>query len=149
MIPGHYDRAQVKNTSSLRSSIVEQLIRATTPEGELVTRATLDREALLLNEIPGVTAQVSMASGTKPGTTTPEITVTPGKRYGGYVGLDNQGDRTTGRGRVMMGGYANNLLGLGDQLRVDVLLSLIHISCMPGSRRTLSVFRFRINAASR
>lgn len=62
-----------------------------------------------------------MATGTKPGTTTPEITVTPGKRYGGYVGLDNQGDRTTGRGRVMMGGYANNLLGLGDQLRVDVL----------------------------
>lgn len=121
VIPGHYDRAQVKNTSSLRSSIVEQLIRATTPEGELVTRATLDREALLLNEIPGVKTQVSMATGTKPGTTTPEITVTPGKRYGGYVGLDNQGDRTTGRGRVMMGGYANNLLGLGDQLRVDVL----------------------------
>lgn len=121
VVPGRYDRAQIKNTSALRSSVAERMIRTATPEGELVTRATLDREALLLNEIPGVTAQVSMASGTKSGTTTPGITLTPGKTYGGYVGLDNQGDRTTGRNRVMLGGYVNNLAGLGDQLRVDVL----------------------------
>ncbi|EBV8523523.1 ShlB/FhaC/HecB family hemolysin secretion/activation protein, partial [Salmonella enterica subsp. enterica serovar Larochelle] len=31
------------------------------------------------------------------------------------------GDPTTGRSRVMAGGYANNLLGQGDQLRVDLL----------------------------
>ncbi|EAO6704033.1 ShlB/FhaC/HecB family hemolysin secretion/activation protein, partial [Salmonella enterica] len=30
-------------------------------------------------------------------------------------------DPTTGRSRAMLGGYANNLLGLGDQLRVDLL----------------------------
>lgn len=121
VVPGRYDRARIKNTSALQSSVAERMIRAATPEGELVTRATLDREALLLNEIPGVTAQVSMASGTKSGTTTPEITLAPGKTYGAYVGLDNQGDRTTGRSRVMLGGYVNNLAGLGDQLRVDVL----------------------------
>lgn len=121
VVPGRYDRAQIKNTSALRSSVAGRMVRAATPEGELVTRATLDREALLLNEIPGVTAQVSMASGTKSGTTTPEITLAPGKTYGTYVGLDNQGDRTTGRSRVMLGGYVNNLAGLGDQLRVDVL----------------------------
>ncbi|WP_227740053.1 POTRA domain-containing protein [Achromobacter xylosoxidans] len=121
VIPGRYDRAQIKNTSALRSSVAERMIRGATPEGELVTRTTLDREALLLNEIPGVTAQVSMASGTKSGTTTPEITLAPGKAYGAYVGLDNQGDGTTGRSRVMLGGYVNNLAGLGDQLRIDVL----------------------------
>ncbi|EDR5179071.1 ShlB/FhaC/HecB family hemolysin secretion/activation protein, partial [Salmonella enterica] len=44
-----------------------------------------------------------------------------GKRFGGYVGLDNQGDPTTGRSRVMAGVYANGLLGYGDQLRVDLL----------------------------
>ncbi|MGG2419590.1 ShlB/FhaC/HecB family hemolysin secretion/activation protein [Ralstonia pseudosolanacearum] len=121
VIPGRYDRAQIKNTSALRSSVADRMIRAATPEGELVTRATLDREALLLNEIPGVTAQLSMASGTKSGTTTPEISLAPGKTYGAYIGLDNQGDRSTGRSRVMLGGYVNNLAGLGDQLRVDVL----------------------------
>ncbi|EOG3230711.1 ShlB/FhaC/HecB family hemolysin secretion/activation protein, partial [Salmonella enterica] len=62
-----------------------------------------------------------MKAGDRQGTTAPDITLTPGKRYGGYAGLDNQGDPTTGRSRVMVGGYVNNLLGLGDQLRVDLL----------------------------
>ncbi|EMF3491484.1 ShlB/FhaC/HecB family hemolysin secretion/activation protein, partial [Salmonella enterica] len=31
------------------------------------------------------------------------------------------GDPNTGRSRVMAGGYANNLLGVGDQLRMDIL----------------------------
>lgn len=86
-----------------------------------MTREQLEREALLLGEIPGVNARVSMTTGSLQGTTTPEITLTPGQRFGGYIGLDNQGDPTTGRSRVMLGGYANNLLGLGDQLRVDLL----------------------------
>lgn len=47
--------------------------------------------------------------------------MTPGQRVGGYIGLDNQGDPNTGRSRVMAGVYANNLLGLGDQLKVDLL----------------------------
>ncbi|EKO1025442.1 ShlB/FhaC/HecB family hemolysin secretion/activation protein, partial [Salmonella enterica subsp. enterica] len=105
----------------LRSLVVQRLVRTTTPEGDVLTRAQLEREALLLSEIPGVNAQVTMKAGSRQGTTTPEITLTPGQRFGGYVGLDNQGDPTTGRSRVMAGGYANNLLGLGDQLRVDLL----------------------------
>ncbi|EJE2441408.1 ShlB/FhaC/HecB family hemolysin secretion/activation protein, partial [Salmonella enterica] len=116
-----YDGAQINNSTGLRSPVVQRLVRTTTPEGDVLTRAQLEREALLLSEIPGVNAQVTMKAGSRQGTTTPEITLTPGQRFGGYVGLDNQGDPTTGRSRVMAGGYANNLLGLGDQLRVDLL----------------------------
>ncbi|EHB8435938.1 ShlB/FhaC/HecB family hemolysin secretion/activation protein [Salmonella enterica] len=121
IIPGHYDRARISNTSSLRTPLAERLVRTTTPEGGVVTRRSLEREALLLSEVPGVNAQVAMKAGDRQGTTAPDITLTPGKRYGGYAGLDNQGDPTTGRSRVMVGGYVNNLLGLGDQLRVDLL----------------------------
>ncbi|EKF5089644.1 ShlB/FhaC/HecB family hemolysin secretion/activation protein [Salmonella enterica] len=121
IIPGRYDNAHVNNTSAVQNSVVARLVRTTTPAGDVVTRKQLEREALLLSEIPGVNAQVSMKAGSQPGTTTPEITLTPGQQYGGYVGLDNQGDPTTGRSRIMAGGYANNLLGLGDQLRVDLL----------------------------
>lgn len=121
IIPGHYDRARVTNTSFLRTSLAERLVHTTTPEGDAVTRGALEREALLLSEIPGVNAQVAMKAGDRQGTTAPEVTLTPGQRSGGYIGLDNQGDPTTGRSRVMAGGYANNLLGLGDQLRVDLL----------------------------
>ncbi|EAT0258296.1 ShlB/FhaC/HecB family hemolysin secretion/activation protein [Salmonella enterica] len=121
IIPGHYDKARVSNTSSLRTSLAGRLVRTSTPEGNVVTRRSLEREALLFSEIPGVNAQVSMKAGDRQGTTSPDITLMSGQRFGGYIGLDNQGDPTTGRSRVMAGGYANNLLGLGDQLRVDLL----------------------------
>ncbi|EDV5630263.1 ShlB/FhaC/HecB family hemolysin secretion/activation protein [Salmonella enterica subsp. enterica] len=121
IIPGRYDEAQITNSSSLRTVVAQHLVRSTTPEGDVLTRRQLEREALLLSEIPGVTAQVAMKAGSRQGTTTPDITLTQGKAFGAYAGLDNQGDPTTGRSRVMVGGYANNLLGLGDQLRLDVL----------------------------
>ncbi|EFT9957583.1 ShlB/FhaC/HecB family hemolysin secretion/activation protein [Salmonella enterica] len=121
IIPGRYDSEQITNSSGLHDSVVQRLVHTTTPQGEVVTRMQLEREALLLSEIPGVNARVAMKTGRLQGTTTPEIILTPGQQFGGYIGLDNQGDPTTGRSRVMAGGYANNLLGLGDQLRVDLL----------------------------
>ncbi len=121
IIPGRYDSEQITNTSGLRHSVVQRLVRTTTPEGDILTRAALEREALLLSEIPGVNARVAMKAGSRQGTTTPEVTLAPGQRFGGYAGLDNQGDPNTGRSRVMAGGYANNLLGAGDQLRMDML----------------------------
>ncbi|HCZ4970076.1 TPA: ShlB/FhaC/HecB family hemolysin secretion/activation protein [Salmonella enterica subsp. enterica serovar Saintpaul str. CFSAN004160] len=121
IIPGRYDSAHISNTSSVSTTVAQRLVSTTTPQGEVVTRRQLEREALLLGEIPGVNARVAMKTGSQQGTTAPDITLTPGQRFGGYIGLDNQGDPTTGRSRVMAGGYANNLLGAGDQLRVDLL----------------------------
>ncbi|ECC4542559.1 ShlB/FhaC/HecB family hemolysin secretion/activation protein [Salmonella enterica] len=121
IIPGRYDSAQVSNASALRSSVVERMVRTTTPQGDVVTRKQLERVALLLNEIPGVSAGVSLKEGQKSGTSALDISVKPGKRLGGYVGLDNQGNTVTGRSRVMAGFYASELLGFGDQLRVDLL----------------------------
>ncbi|ENZ5935226.1 ShlB/FhaC/HecB family hemolysin secretion/activation protein [Salmonella enterica subsp. enterica serovar Newport] len=121
IIPGRYDSAQVSNASALRSSVVERMVRTTTPKGEVVTRKQLERVALLLNEMPGVSAAVSLKEGQKSGTSALDISVKPGKRLGGYVGLDNQGNTVTGRSRVMAGFYASELLGFGDQLRVDLL----------------------------
>ncbi|EBR9315033.1 ShlB/FhaC/HecB family hemolysin secretion/activation protein [Salmonella enterica subsp. enterica serovar Muenchen] len=121
VVPGRYDESQMTNSSALHTAVAQRLVRSTTPEGDVLTRGQLEREALLLSEIPGVNAQVAMKAGNRQGTTTPEITLTQDRRFGGYAGLDNQGDPTTGRSRVMAGGYANNLLGLGDQLRMDVL----------------------------
>lgn len=121
VIPGRYDRARIGNTSPLRDGLAQQMVRSATPEGEVLTRERLEREALLLNEVPGVNARVSMKSGSTRGTITPDITLTPGKRFGGYAGLDNQGDRTTGRSRMMAGFYANGLLGTGDRLQADLL----------------------------
>lgn len=121
VIPGKYDHATLHNSSRLRDAQAMRMVNAGTPAGTVVTKGGLERTALLLAEVPGVEAQVALKSGSQPGTSAPEVTLTPGKRVGGYVGLDNQGDPTTGRSRVMAGVYANGLLGYGDQLRVDLL----------------------------
>lgn len=121
IIPGKYDNASLSNTSTLKSLQANRMVSSLAPADSVVTKAGLERMALVLNEVPGGNAQVALKSGSLRGTSAPDITLTPGKRFGGYVGLDNQGDPTTGRSRVMAGMYANELLGYGDQLRVDLL----------------------------
>lgn len=121
VIPGKYDNAAVNNSSELKYSQAVRMVSVNSPAGAVVTKASLERLALLLNEVPGVGAQVALKSGALTGTSALDIALGPGKLFGGYVGLDNQGDPTTGRDRVMAGMYANELLGYGDQLRVDLL----------------------------
>ncbi|MBE8614370.1 ShlB/FhaC/HecB family hemolysin secretion/activation protein [Morganella morganii] len=121
VLPGRYDTARISNSSSLRNTAVERILSATAPVGQVVLKNDLERTALLLSEIPGVTSRVSLTSGNKAGTTAPDITVEQGKRLSGYLGLDNQGDPATGRSRVLGGAVINNLTGLGDQLRFDAL----------------------------
>ncbi|EAY4774904.1 ShlB/FhaC/HecB family hemolysin secretion/activation protein [Salmonella enterica] len=121
VMPGRYDDPLIRNTSSLRGSLIRQVVSAALPVGQVVKKNDLERGALLLSEIPGVSSQVSLMPGSLPGTTTPEIVVKNGKRVGGWLGLDNQGDATTGRNRLLGGGVFSNLAGLGDQLRIDGL----------------------------
>ncbi|MFS6817715.1 ShlB/FhaC/HecB family hemolysin secretion/activation protein [Citrobacter meridianamericanus] len=120
--PGVFDTPTIRNSSELSTSVVERIVSATTPSGDVVNRRSLERAALLLGDIPGIRpAAIVMRPGTLPGSTAMDITVSPGQRMGGYVGLDNAGVDSTGRSRVMAGIQANELLGQGDQLKVDVL----------------------------
>ncbi|EHZ8203552.1 ShlB/FhaC/HecB family hemolysin secretion/activation protein, partial [Salmonella enterica] len=121
VVAGKYDSASVSNTSRLHTSQAMRMVSAEAPAGSVVTRNGLERMALLLADVPGVSSQVALKPGSLPGTSSVDVTLTPGKRVGGYVGLDNLGDPTTGRSRVMAGLYANELLGYGDRLRVDLL----------------------------
>ncbi|HEC8062274.1 TPA: ShlB/FhaC/HecB family hemolysin secretion/activation protein [Salmonella enterica subsp. enterica serovar Potsdam] len=121
VVAGKYDSASVSNTSHLKTSQAMRMVSAAAPAGSVVTRSGLERMALLLAEVPGISSQVALKSGSLPGTSSAEVALTPGQSVGGYVGLDNMGDQTTGRSRVMAGLYANELMGYGDRLRVDLL----------------------------
>ncbi|ECX9641806.1 ShlB/FhaC/HecB family hemolysin secretion/activation protein [Salmonella enterica subsp. enterica] len=133
IIAGRYDTSTIHNATALRDSVVQRIVSTTTPSGEVVRRGTLERVALLLSEIPGVNAQVALKAGEKTGTSALDINLEPGPQFGGYVGMDNQGNASTGRSRAMLGAYANNLLGLGDQLRVDVMDAYEHSDLFNGA----------------
>ncbi|ELH6655495.1 two-partner secretion system transporter EtpB (plasmid) [Escherichia coli] len=126
VLPGTADRATVSNTAPVRDDFLTRMVSAATPEGQPVLRKQAERLSLLLNEIPGVEASVSLKPGEKSGTTAVVTDVRPGQRAGGYVGLDNQGSQSTGRSRVLGGAYVNSLLGTGDQLRLDGAVGYEH-----------------------
>ncbi|EQA8868208.1 ShlB/FhaC/HecB family hemolysin secretion/activation protein [Citrobacter braakii] len=121
VVIGHYAAGQIKNASTLRTSVVQRIVSTATPEGGVIRLAHLEREALLLSELPGVNAHVSLLPGTQPGTSSPTVDLTPGARIAGYAGLDNQGNEVTGRSRAMAGLQVNNPLGLGDQLNLELM----------------------------
>ncbi|HIA7312466.1 TPA: POTRA domain-containing protein, partial [Escherichia coli] len=126
VLPGTADRAVVHNTAPIRDSILTRMVSAATPEGQPVLRRQAERLSLLLNEIPGVEAGVSLKPGGQSGTTAVVVDTRPGQRAGGYVGLDNQGTQSTGRSRLLGGAYVNALLRTGDQLRLDGAVGYEH-----------------------
>ncbi|SQP89488.1 ShlB/FhaC/HecB family hemolysin secretion/activation protein [Escherichia coli] len=126
VLPGTTDRAVVHNTAPVRDSILTRMVSAATPEGQPVLRRQAERLSLLLNEIPGVEAGVSLKPGGQSGTTAVVVDTRPGQRAGGYVGLDNQGTQSTGRSRLLGGAYVNALLRTGDQLRLDGAVGYEH-----------------------
>lgn len=121
IIVGRYDAGKIRNASTMKTSVAQRLVSTTTPQGGVISRAQLEREALLLSELPGVSARVSLVPGDTPGTSAPVVDIQPGSRISGYAGLDNQGDKTTGRSRAVAGLQVNNPLGLGDRLSLDLM----------------------------
>ncbi|HHJ3326972.1 TPA: ShlB/FhaC/HecB family hemolysin secretion/activation protein [Escherichia coli] len=133
VIPGRFDDSSANGHSRLRDGILRRMLDATTPAGDVIRRSQLERLALLLNETPGVKAQVALQTGKTPGTAAVNVTVSDDKRVGGYVGTDNLGSSTTGRGRLMGGFYAGELLRTGDLLQADALLTYEHTDILTGS----------------
>ncbi len=90
--------------------------------GALVTDAALERQLLLLNDLPGLKARATLSPGQKFGTSVVEVETTQ-KIFGASLGLNNTGTKATGRNRVDAGVEFNNPLWLGDQLTLRAIRS--------------------------
>lgn len=118
--PGQLGEAQINNTSSLSDGVARRMMSVGLPAGSVPVLAKLERTALLLGEIPGVRTELILHPGQVTGSTQTAVSVLPGKRFGGYVGMDNAGTQNTGRSRAMAGVYASELMGQGDLLKLDL-----------------------------
>ncbi|BBI48424.1 hypothetical protein HORIV_08450 [Vreelandella olivaria] len=83
----------------------------------------LERTALLLGDLPGISVTPVMRPGEEPGTGDLEVDIAADRRVESYVGADNHGSRASGEGRAMVGAQANRLLKVGDELSVTALYS--------------------------
>lgn len=135
IIAGRLDNPEVNNLSRLNTDFATAVIESNSCSKEVgffgnkdcaaspAELSRLERTALILNEIPGVDADLALKPGTQSGMTRIYADITLGQPAMGYIGIDNQGNDYSGHNRLLAGGAANNLTGWGDQLRTDLILS--------------------------
>ncbi|MFC4526323.1 ShlB/FhaC/HecB family hemolysin secretion/activation protein [Dyella halodurans] len=126
VIEARYDQVQVTNQSRVRTSLLDATL-SPLQSGQLVTQQTLDRQLLLLNDLPGVQAHAVLGPGSQPGTSNLNVDAQALPPVTGNLTLDNAGDRFTGRTRLGGNVAVNNLAGLGDQLTAGLLTSDEHM----------------------
>lgn len=90
--------------------------------GGLVTDAALERQLLLLNDLPGMRARATLAPGQAFGSTVVELD-TQEKFIGVSLGANNSGSRETGRVRLDGSVEVNNPFKLGDQFTLRAIRS--------------------------
>jgi hemolysin activation/secretion protein len=126
VIEARYDQVQLDNHSRVQSSLLKATL-SPLQSGQLVSQDLLDRQLLLLNDLPGVQAHSALGPGSAPGTSDLSVDAQPLPAVSGNVTLDNGGDRYTGRVRLGGNVAVNNLAGIGDQLSVGLLASDGHM----------------------
>lgn len=83
----------------------------------------MERQLLLLNDIPGIVARAAFKPGTSPGAAEAVVSVAEDEPLVFDFGLDNYGAVSSGRWRLGMGMHFRDLSGWGDDSRLRLILS--------------------------
>lgn len=123
ILKGNIGEVRLQNQSALKDSFVSRLVNTTVNTSEFILKDELEKFALTMNDIPGVSTGLELSAGKKVGEANLLIKLNNAERFSGYVSADNQGNKNTGRFRFAAGVKAQNLAGLGDELKLDVMSS--------------------------
>ncbi len=135
VLEGQVGKAEAKSTGSLRTNIavIQGLLDANVPVGSIVQEKSLERAALLANDLPGINAGISLDPGSNTGQTDVSLNVTEGKLFSASVDLDNHGSRFTGDIRLGASLNLNSPFGLGDQASLRLMQSNRDLSMIRAS----------------
>lgn len=123
IIEGNYGEFKLNNDSLVKSSMVQAMLDDAKRDN-VVSTHTLERAMLIINDTPGVVVtQADVMPGSKVGTSDFAIATQASKAYDGYVIVDNQGSRYTGKNRLMAGINFNSPFKIGDKISLSGLLS--------------------------
>lgn len=122
VVEGKYGQVSARGDDAELAARVEPFL-SRLKAGEAIQGSQLERTALLVGDLPGLTVMPVMRPGEAPGTGDLEVNVDADRRVEGFVGVDNHGSRATGEKRAIVGMQANRLLTVGDQLSVTALYS--------------------------
>lgn len=117
IVEGKHGTTLLTNTSGVRSSVIESVL-APLSGGQVINEATLQRQMLLLQDLPGIQPSAAIFPGAQVGTADLGVVVNPGSKIYGSAEVDNYGGAFTGRSRLSVGLGINNIAGLGDVLNL-------------------------------
>lgn len=123
LLKGNMGEVRLQNNSALSEKFVARLANTTVNSTEFILKDKLEKLALTMNDIPGVNTSLELSAGKKVGEANLLLKLNNAQRFSGYVSADNQGNKTTGRFRFALGAKANNLIGWGDELKLDLISS--------------------------
>lgn len=119
LVIGKYGTVKIQNDSHVRNKVISEVFDQMKMSSPEVTRDSLERAILLVNEMPGSKLPTAtIAAGSVPGTSDFDITVPPENRISGYLMADNQGSQYTGRFRFFTGININSPFGIADQFSI-------------------------------
>ncbi len=120
IIMGAYGKFSLKNTSPVRDFLVQGVFDRAKKTSPVVSQDSLVRAMMLAREMPGATVPtITVAPGAAPGTSDFDVNVEAGPRFNGYIMVDNQGSRYTGKNRVFGGVDINSPLGIADKFSLS------------------------------
>jgi hemolysin activation/secretion protein len=123
IIEGNYGEFHLKNSSLVKDSIVQGMLDDV-KDKNIVSTSTLERAMLIINDTPGaIVTSADVMPGSAVGTSDFAITSEATNPYDGYILVDNQGSRYTGKNRVMAGINFNSPFKIGDKISLSGLLS--------------------------
>jgi hemolysin activation/secretion protein len=122
VLEARYGAVTVANTSRVSDALLISYLRPLAPGGPVVEDA-LQRSLLLLSDVPGAVVSSTLAPGADPGTTDLQLSASAGAPDSGSFGLDDAGNRYTGRERLSAALNVNDPLRRGDLLSLNAMTS--------------------------
>lgn len=119
VVVGRYDQI-IWNKKAVVQDAELQLQLGSVKSDAYIKKDSLERAIWLLNDLAGVEAKATLAPGGKPGTANLILDILPkGKPVFGDIGIDNYGNRFTGKNELFTDIVVNNMNRKGDQLAIN------------------------------
>lgn len=124
VLEGRLDEVRLNWTEGLpvRREVVQAYLDELVP-GSILKVRDVERTVFLINDLRGITAQVEVQAGSKPGTATLVVTPRADATWTARADLDTNGSRYLGRFRLTGLATMNSPFGRGDGLTGNVLAS--------------------------
>ena len=107
-------RMETANSAKLPPDLLTRMVEKAQPVGAPVRLSNMDRATMLLNEVPGVQANVRLSTGQAEGQTEALVQVQDKNRWDGQLTMDNAGTLSTGISRFSSQFNRYGMLGRAD-----------------------------------